>query len=93
MRDATGSQPPKLLDEVREVLRLHHNTVHAEQSSVQSRGLSSRPDGGCYLGGNNIMRGKMLAPLDKADSVRTDVKQVGLHSRDAYPPSKNSHLV
>lgn len=39
------------------------------------------------------MRGKMLAPLDKADSVRTDVKQVGLHSRDAYPPSKNSRLV
>jgi hypothetical protein len=77
MRGATGSQPPKLLDEACKVLSLHHNTVHAEQSSVQSRVLCSRPDGGCYLGGNNIIRGKMLTPLDKEDSVRTGVKQVG----------------
>ena len=35
MPDATRSQPPKLLDEVRQVLRLHHYSIHTERSSVE----------------------------------------------------------
>ena len=35
MPDATRRQPPKLLDEVRQVLRLHHYSVHTERSSVE----------------------------------------------------------
>jgi hypothetical protein len=34
MPDATGSQQPKLLDEVRKVLRLHHYSIHTERSYV-----------------------------------------------------------
>jgi hypothetical protein len=35
MPDATRSQPPKLLDEVRQVLRLHHDSMHTKRSSVE----------------------------------------------------------
>src|SRR6266849_9398901 len=35
MPDATRSQPPKLLEEVRTVLRLHHYSIHTERSSVE----------------------------------------------------------
>jgi site-specific recombinase XerD len=35
MPDATSSQPPKLLDEVRKVLRLHHYSIHTERSYVE----------------------------------------------------------
>jgi integron integrase len=35
MLDATRSQPPKLLDEVRRVLRLHHYSIHTERSYVE----------------------------------------------------------
>jgi integron integrase len=35
MPDATRSQPPKLLDEVRRVLRLHHYSIHTERSYVE----------------------------------------------------------
>lgn len=34
MPDARRSQPPKLLDEVRQVLRLHHYSIHTERSYV-----------------------------------------------------------
>ena len=34
MRAQTKSQPPKLLDEVRQVLRLHHYSIHTERSYV-----------------------------------------------------------
>ena len=34
MPDVTGSQQPKLLDEVRKVLRLHHYSIHTERSYV-----------------------------------------------------------
>jgi hypothetical protein len=33
MPGTTSSQPPKLLDEVRQVLRLHHYSMHTEGSS------------------------------------------------------------
>jgi hypothetical protein len=32
MPDATRSQQPKLLDEVRQVLRFHHYSIHTERS-------------------------------------------------------------
>lgn len=35
MLDSTGSQQPKLLDEVRNALRLHHYPIHTERSSVE----------------------------------------------------------
>lgn len=35
MSDATRSQQPKLLDEVRQVLRLHHYSIHTERSYVE----------------------------------------------------------
>src|SRR6266446_10060340 len=35
MPHATRSQPPKLLDAVRQVLRLHHSSMHPERSSVE----------------------------------------------------------
>jgi integron integrase len=35
MPDARRSQPPKLLDEVRQVLRLHHYSIHTERSYVE----------------------------------------------------------
>jgi hypothetical protein len=35
MPDATRSQPPKLLDAVRRVRRLHHYSLHTERSSVE----------------------------------------------------------
>jgi hypothetical protein len=35
MPDATRSQPRKLLDEVRNVLRLHHYSIHTERSYVE----------------------------------------------------------
>ena len=35
MPDTTRSQPPKLLDEVRNVLRLHHYSIHTERSYVE----------------------------------------------------------
>ncbi len=35
MPDATRSQQPKLLDEVRKVLRLHHYSIHTERSYVE----------------------------------------------------------
>jgi hypothetical protein len=34
MPDSTKSQQPKLLDQVRQVLRLHHYSVHPERSYV-----------------------------------------------------------
>jgi hypothetical protein len=34
MPDTLRSQQPKLLDEVRNVLRLHHYSIHTERSSV-----------------------------------------------------------
>ena len=34
MPDTTRSQPPKLRDAVRTVLRLHHYSIHTERSSV-----------------------------------------------------------
>jgi len=34
MPDATLSQQPKLLDEVRQVLRLHHYSIHIERAYV-----------------------------------------------------------
>jgi integron integrase len=51
MRDATRSQPPKLLDEVRTVLRLQHYSIHPERSYVEwirrlvrVHGMRSRED-------------------------------------------------
>jgi integrase len=51
MRDATRSQPPKLLDEVRTVLRLQHYSIHTERSYVEwirrfvrFHGMRSRED-------------------------------------------------
>jgi hypothetical protein len=35
MCDATRSQSPKLLDEVRTVLRLQHFSIHTERSYVE----------------------------------------------------------
>jgi hypothetical protein len=35
MADATRSQQPKLLDIVRQVLRLHHYSMHTERSAVE----------------------------------------------------------
>jgi integron integrase len=35
MPDVTGSQQPKLLDEVRTVLRLHHYSIHTERTYVK----------------------------------------------------------
>ena len=35
MPDATRRQQPTLLDEVRQVLRLHHYSIHTERSSVE----------------------------------------------------------
>src|SRR5688572_12036766 len=35
MPDVTRSQHPKLLDAVRQLLRLHHYSIHAERSSVE----------------------------------------------------------
>jgi len=51
MPDATRSQQPKLLDEVRKVLRLHHYSIHTERSYVdwilrfvRFHGMRSRED-------------------------------------------------
>ena len=51
MPDATRSQPPKLLDDVRKVLRLHHYSIHTERSYaewivrfVRFHGMRSRDD-------------------------------------------------
>src|SRR5712692_10536039 len=51
MPDTTGSQQPKLLDEVRKVLRLHHYSIHTERSYVEwivrfvhFHGMRSRAD-------------------------------------------------
>lgn len=51
MPDTTGSQPPKLLDEVRTVLRLHHYSIHTERAYVdwiirfvRFHGMQTRPD-------------------------------------------------
>src|SRR5712691_9403898 len=51
MLDATRSQQPKLLDDVRQVLRLHHYSIHTERASVEwirrfacFHGLRSRAD-------------------------------------------------
>jgi hypothetical protein len=35
MPDATRSQQPRLLDEVRQVLRLRHYSIHTERSYVE----------------------------------------------------------
>jgi hypothetical protein len=35
MPDATRSQPPKRLDDMRQVLRLHHDSMHTERASVE----------------------------------------------------------
>lgn len=35
MLDATRSQQPKLLNEVHDVLRLHHYSIHTERSYVE----------------------------------------------------------
>ena len=51
MPNATQSQPSKLLDEVRKVLRLHHYSIHTERSYVEwvmrfarFHGMRSRAD-------------------------------------------------
>jgi site-specific recombinase XerD len=51
MPNATQSQPPKLLDKVRKVLRLHHYSIHTERSYVEwvirfarFHGMQSRAD-------------------------------------------------
>src|SRR5713101_2828457 len=51
MPNATRSQPPKLLDEVRKVLRLRHYSIHTERSYVEwiirfthFHGMRSRTD-------------------------------------------------
>jgi hypothetical protein len=51
MPDATRSQQPKLLNEVRNVLRLHHYSIHTERSYVEwivrfvrFHGMRSRTD-------------------------------------------------
>ena len=51
MPDATRRQPPKLLDEVRQVLRLQHYSIHTERSYVEwivrfvrFHGMRSRQD-------------------------------------------------
>src|SRR5712692_1281305 len=51
MPNATRSQPPKLLEEVRTVLRLHHYSIHTERSYVEwirrfarFHGMRSRAD-------------------------------------------------
>ena len=51
MPHATRSQPPKLLDDVRKVLRLHHYSIHTERSYVdwivrcdRFHGMRSRAD-------------------------------------------------
>src|SRR5919109_2222351 len=51
MPDTTRSQQPKLLDEVRRVLRLHHYSIHTERSYVEwivrfvrFHGMRSRQD-------------------------------------------------
>jgi hypothetical protein len=51
MPNATQSQPSKLLDEVRKVLRLHHYSIHTERSYVEwvirfvrFHGMRSRED-------------------------------------------------
>jgi UDP-N-acetylglucosamine transferase subunit ALG13 len=51
MPDATSRQHPKLLDEVRQVLRLHHYSIHTERSYVEwivrfvrFHGMRSRED-------------------------------------------------
>jgi integron integrase len=51
MPDARRSQPPKLLDEVHQVLRLHHYSIHTERSYVEwikrfarFHGMRSRAD-------------------------------------------------
>jgi integron integrase len=51
MPDATRSQQPKLLDEVRRVLRIHHYSIHTERSYVEwsvrfvrFHGMRSRQD-------------------------------------------------
>ena len=51
MPDTTRSQPPKLLDDVRQVLRLHHYSIHTERSYVEwiirfarFHGMRSRAD-------------------------------------------------
>src|SRR6266849_2408053 len=51
MPDTTGSQQPKLLDDVRKVLRLHHYSIHTERSYVEwivrfvrFHGMRSRAD-------------------------------------------------
>jgi site-specific recombinase XerD len=51
MLDGTRRQPPKLLDEVRNVLRLHHYSIHTERSYVEwivrfvrFHGMRSRKD-------------------------------------------------
>jgi hypothetical protein len=35
MRDLATNHQPRLLDEVRQVLRLHHYSIHAERSYVE----------------------------------------------------------
>ena len=54
MPNATRSQQPKLLDAVRQVLRLHHSSIHIERSSVEwivrcvrFHGMRSRRDAPC----------------------------------------------
>src|SRR2546430_142924 len=51
MPDSTGNPQPKLLDEVRQVLRLHHYPIHTERSYVEwivrlirFHGMRSRED-------------------------------------------------
>ena len=51
MPNVTRSQQPKLLDEVRKVLRLHHCSIHTERSYVnwivrfvRFHGMRSRQD-------------------------------------------------
>ena len=51
MPGSTSSQPPKLLDQVRQVLRLHHDAIHTQRAYlewivryVRFHGMRSRRD-------------------------------------------------
>lgn len=51
MPDATRNPHPKLLDHVRQVLRVHHDSIHTERSSgqrivrfIRFQGMQSRED-------------------------------------------------
>jgi hypothetical protein len=68
MPDATRSQPPKLLDEVRQVLRLHYDSMHTERASAEwivqfvcFQGRRSRED--LYVVARHLLRIPGPSPL------------------------------